>query len=160
MKKILIVLLILALAALGVFAATRYLVNTENAPHTGDNGTQPDQSEKIAVPQGQPTFLWEYDAYETPEIHRTIISLTATYPDGTSRTKVVENIEGSCNELTDPDTNAYEHSTVIMCYYAGFGRYYKVMADDQGYTVERKEFEEASPDYNPPQEEYRSIMRF
>ena len=158
MKKILITLLVLGAA--GLIAASHF-ARTVDAPNIeSENTAQTESAESTPTPQGPPTFSWEYEPYETPYIPHTIISLTATYPDGTRVTKVIEDIEGGCNVFTEPDADVYENSTMIMCYYAGFGRYYKVIANGQGYSVERKEFEEASPDYNPPQPGYQSIVTF
>ncbi len=49
---------------------------------------------------------------------------------------------------------------MIICYYAGLGRYYKVVEDRDGYAVQRRVFEEASPDYDPPPQAYETVVRF
>ena len=110
--------------------------------------------------KGEPEFSWSYEAFEEDMIPKTHISLTATYEDGTKRRQMIDTIEGDCNEYVEPDSDVYARSTMIICYYAGFGRYYKVVEADGRYAVERKEFEEASPDYEPPVQEFEVIARF
>lgn len=110
--------------------------------------------------RGTPTFTWSYESFESEMIPRTTVSLTARYEDGTVETKPVETIEGNCNEYTEPDADVYSKSTMIICYYAGFGRYYKVVEKNGEYQVLRKEFEEASPDYEPPIANYEVLVSF
>lgn len=112
------------------------------------------------IPQGKPTFTWSYTSFEKNEIPRTTISLTAHYPTMATTTKVVDTIEGGCNEYTERDIDVYPESQMIICYYAGFGRYYKVVENGNVYEVKRKEFEEASPDYNPPIAPFTTIVTF
>lgn len=108
----------------------------------------------------QPTFTWSFRKTPRGDIAMTEITLTATYPDGAKIAKIIETIEGGCNEYSSPDKDVYAKSKMIMCYYAGIGRYYKVVKDNTGYAVMRKEFEEASPDYNPPVQEFKEVNRF
>ena len=108
-----------------------------------------------------PTFEWQYtDATAGGEIMKTTITLLARYPNGVEVTKMIDTIEGGCNEYVNPDKDVYQKSTEIICYYAGFGRYYKVVEGDKEYLVKRKEFEEASPDYNPPIQDFVTIEKF
>lgn len=112
------------------------------------------------APVGKPTFTWSYRSSEKSGIPQTEVILSATYENGMSETHTIDQIEGSCNEYEPKDANAYERSTMIICYYAGLGRYYKVVEGTGGYTAERKVFEEASPDYDPPQQEYEVVSQF
>lgn len=112
------------------------------------------------VPRGKPTFEWSYKPFEKEGIPYTAISLTAKYENGTSDTKQVDEIDGGCNTYEGQDTDVYAGSTVIICYYAGFGRYYKVVESEGKYEVKRKEFEEASPEYDPPVLPYETITTF
>lgn len=114
----------------------------------------------VQAPKGAPAFAWTYREFEQEEIPRTAISLEATYPDGTTLTKEIDTIEGGCNEYPEPDADVYPASTEIICYYAGFGRYYKVVEGEGGFLVQRKEFEEAAPDYDPPVQEFATLVRF
>lgn len=109
---------------------------------------------------GIPTFTWSYKSSTIGDIPQTEISLTAKYEDGNSVTKVIDTVEGNCNEYEDADADTYERSSMIICYYAGLGRYFKVVADGAGYTVLRKIFEEASPEYDPPTHQYEAIASF
>ncbi len=106
------------------------------------------------------TFEWVYTTYTKDEIPRTDISIKATYEDGTTETKKVDTIQGSCNKYTERDADVYPSSQMIICYYAGLGRYYKVVKNENIYRVQRKEFEESSPDYSPPQQTFQTIIQF
>jgi hypothetical protein len=109
--------------------------------------------------QGKPTFSWKYATDESGEIPQTTISLIASYP-ARGATKVIDTIEGTCNAYVSPDADVYAQSEMIICYYAGFGRYYKVVEKNGIYQVQRREFEEASPDYNPPVASFETIATF
>lgn len=153
------ILIVLAIAIIGFIIiravdspSTTTLTPTEIEPVV-------DQTPQVA-PEGDPTFTWSYVPSEKNEIPQSTISLTATYPNGAKHTKEVETIEGGCNEHPDPDKDVYKQSQMIICYYAGFGRYYKVIKAPTGYAVQRKEFEEASPDYNPPKQEFKTVATF
>lgn len=152
MKIIFITVLVLLILGTSTYALVQYREDVKGGPDT--------VLENAVVPEGEPIFLWEYSAYEIEGILHTRISLTASYPSGAAITKTIDDIEGGCNEYSELDEDVYRHSTMIICYYAGLGRYYKVIADGDGYVVQRKEFEEASPDYSPPQQEYQDIATF
>lgn len=113
-----------------------------------------------AAPEGNPAFEWSYRAFQREEIPYSVISLSAQYPNGVRQVKEIETVEGSCNEYPEPDADVYPKSTQIICYYAGLGRYFKVIEKGGEYLVQRKEFEEASPEYNPPVQEFETIVRF
>lgn len=105
------------------------------------------------------TFEWLYSPFEKNDMPWVKISLSAKYDDGTSETKLIDTIEGSCVDYDKRDADVYPASTMIMCYYAGFGRYYKVVKKESGYEVQRKEFEEASPEYSPPVQDFQTIIK-
>ena len=109
---------------------------------------------------GTATFSWSYRTFEEESILYTELSLMAVYEDGTSEKKIIDTVEGSCNSYEDADSDIYERSTMVICYYAGLGHYFKVVAGGNGYEVQRRIFEEASPDYDPPQEPYVTVGRF
>ncbi len=111
------------------------------------------------TPAGNPTFAWEYSPFEKGEFPYNKVSLSATYPDGTVVKKDVGEVQGGCENYPDPDADVYD-STMIMCYYAGFGEYFKVVKAGDVYEVRHKEFEEGSPDYNPPVMEYETVATF
>lgn len=132
--------------------------------HRADAPVPPvtEQTPTPVIPVGEPVFAWSYKAVPgNEEIPRTMVSLTATYPDGNKITKEIETVQGeSCNAYPEPDKDVYTKSEMIICYYAGLGHYYKVVEANGKYLVKRKMFEEASPDYNPPQAEFETLAEF
>lgn len=126
--------------------------------------------ESEAILRGEPagaalrakqTFAWSFRSFEIDGIPRTAISLTARDIAGASSvTKDIDEIEGGCNDYPEPDADLYQYSTMIICYYAGLGRYYKVVESGTGFAVMRLVFEEAGPDYDPPIQQYEVIERF
>ncbi len=112
----------------------------------------------VPAPQGAPTMTWLYVPIEGETPH-TALSLKATYPSGTVTVLEVETIEGSCNDFEDRDADVYANSQMIICYYAGLGRYYKVVENDTAYLVQRRVFEEGTPDYMPPREEFETVAQ-
>lgn len=114
------------------------------------------------VPTGEPVFTWSYKSTgENGEIPRALVSLTANYSDGNIVTKEIETVQGGdCSAYPEPDKDIYPKSEMIICYYAGFGEYFKVVEADGKYLVKRREFGEASPDYNPPQAEFEVLAEF
>ncbi|MFZ2555594.1 MAG: hypothetical protein WAZ27_01850 [Minisyncoccia bacterium] len=131
----------------GIFTITRMI---DPAPAGG-----------LQADLGRPYFKWTYSAFEAAEIPQTRVGLVATYPNGSTRTKEIDVIEGNCNAYASPDADVYMNSEMIICYYAGFGRYYKVVdIGSDVFEVQRREFEEASPDYNPPVADFETIAEF
>lgn len=111
--------------------------------------------------QGEPTFSWQYATDENGEIPQTKISLSAAYPDGSSVTKAIDTVDGTCDAYPTPDENIYAKSEQIICYYAGLGHYFKVVAEEDGtYAIRKRTFEEASPDYDPPVTGFETIVVF
>ncbi len=153
MKKILIYILISGV----VVGCVWFFINNNNKEISDDRHlvppTEPDKTNA--------RFEWSYEAKgEKDGIPHTIVSLLARYTDGTTEKKQIDEIEGGCNEYVTPDKDVYSGSKMIICYYAGFGRYYKIVQSGVNYLVERKEFEEASPEYNPPIEDFQTIAQF
>lgn len=152
-----IILGLLILCVLGV-AVLGFTIRTL------EQGSRASSLENIPVassPQGAPVFTWEYKTSEDIDgIPQTEITLAAWYPGGMILRKGVDTIEGTCNEYPEPDVDVYGSSTMIICYYAGHGRYYKVVESNGAYLVQRKVFEEASPDYDPPVAAYETVVRF
>lgn len=147
MKKFIITIIILVVSSVVIYTAFPYF----------KKGIETDTT---IVPFGEPTFEWVYASFESGEIPRTKISLTATYPNGAIVTKEIDTIEGGCNAYPEPDKDVYVKSEMIICYYAGFGRYYKIISTNGEYLVKRKEFEEATDDYNPPKQDFATIEKF
>lgn len=115
--------------------------------------------QETTKPVGNPTFSWEYKAAERNDFPYSMVSLSATYPDGTIVRKELREVQGGCNDYSDPDKDVYK-GKMIMCYFAGFGEYFKVVKTENGYEVRHKEFTEASPDYEAPEMEYETIAVF
>lgn len=113
-----------------------------------------------APASSNPEFSWSYESFEKDEIPQTTIKLTANYSDGTNETKTIDTIAGDCNDYGMIDEDVYEQSMMIVCYYAGLGHYFKVIESNGEYLVQRKVFEEASPDYDPPVQEFETVERF
>ncbi len=110
-----------------------------------------------------PVFTWRYEYDDTLNPDggpQTNIFLDAKYADGSAKTKFIALFPGSCNDYANPDQNIYANSSMIMCYYAGFGQYYKVISSEGKYLVQRKEFDEGGPDYTPPVQEFETIAEF
>jgi len=145
MKKILLIVIgaILVLVA-GFFALNDYIY-------------QEKQGEDVA---GEPTFEWKYRTLSGEEIPRTVISLVGEYTDGTVQEEEIDTIAGDCNVYLESDADMYAKSEMIICYYAGLGHYYKVVESTEEYLVQRRVFEEASPDYTPPVESFETVARF
>lgn len=119
-----------------------------------------DEDKATPSTSNEPAFAWEYTFLAEDDLQATVISLTATYPNKEKVTKRVDLIEAKCDEYASPDADVYAKSTMILCYSAGLGHYYKVVSSTTGYAVMRKRFEEAGPDYNPPQLPYETVVRF
>lgn len=151
-------LLIIAVAVVFVAAAIAIVVFEPFSQKTlVENG---DAVAQTAGNRGTATFTWTYLGLEQDSIPYTSIRATASYEDGTSDTRIIDTVEGSCNAYEEADTDTYARSTMVICYYAGLGRYYKIIEDENGYLVQRRIFEEASPEYDPPQQPYETVERF
>lgn len=149
MKKILILLAIIALLIVVVLQTRTPVPPAPTPVNTTDT-----------IPSGMPTFTWQYSPLLDPDFPKTRITLTATYPNGTTTSKDIDTPDGSCNEYSEPDVDVYDQSTMIICYAAGLGHYYKVVEKGGAYLVMRKTFEEGSPEYNPPQQQFQTIATF
>ena len=121
-------------------------------------------TEVIPKQNDQPsTFTWRYEKATTLNldgIPNTDIFLEMTYPNGEVRRMLIDTTPGSCNDLPDTDADSVPNSTTIQCYSAGLGYRYKVTKGEHSYIVQRKTFEEALPDNNPPAYEYEVIREF
>jgi len=155
MKKILIIVVVgLAILVGGFYALNSYIYNEKQQPN--DEMPQEDSSVNLGIP----TFEWAYRTYTEDEIPRSEISLIARYENEIVREKVIDTIQGDCNVYAEPDPDIYEGSEMIICYYAGLGHYFKVVETDDAYVVQRKVFEEATPDYSPAPEPFEAVARF
>lgn len=137
-----------------------YALSTHDVVVEDTSNTATTTERVIATPEGAPIFEWSYESSTEDEIPRTTISLTAIYPDGERESKKIQTIEGGCNEYVSPDSDVYENSSMIICYYAGLGHYFKVVEAGGKFNVQERIFEEASPDYSPPVTGYETIATF
>lgn len=105
------------------------------------------------------SFAWLYeDSSEVDALFpKADVSLIISREDGTKDEQKIATVEGSCNEMP-VETPLALNSKQLLCYYAGFGYQFRVISTDTGYEVQQRELEEASPDYNPPIAEFKTIM--
>ncbi len=110
-----------------------------------------------------PAFAWTFADSASLNLDgnpQTDVFLTATHADGTVETKQVDTVPGGCSVLPDLEEGSIEGAPAAQCYYAGLGQRYRIVEGDREYAVERKVFEEASPEHEPPQEEYERVASF
>lgn len=158
MKKILIGILLFGLGMVSGYLGYTYFFSKDkiNLPDSG----YLTEGETNNEYKGEPVFEWSYKSFEDEEIPRSTIYLRALYEDGSEVTKEIDTIQGGCNDYTETDADVYAGSSMIICYYAGLGNYYKVVNVGDEYQVQRRTFEEAGPDYNPPVQTFETIVRF
>lgn len=148
MKKLYIFILILILATLGFFVLNSYIYNEKQVEN------------KTLESNQTPIFIWEFeeaDSLNLDGIPQTNIFLKATYSNGAVERKLIKTSDTSCNELPDGEEDNVPGSTSIQCYGAGLGYRLKVTKGTESYLVLQKKFEEGSPDYTPPNQEYKFI---
>ncbi len=108
-------------------------------------------------------FSWEFQEASSlnPDGNsQTEIYLKVLREGGEVERKMIDTVNGSCNDLPEADNDVVDNSTQIQCYYAGAGERFKIVKNGEVYQVKRQIFEEGSPDYNPPIEEYKEFMEF
>ncbi len=134
MKKMLVLLVLIGLGVGGYYYADTngWLTRAPQKPNPAE--------------RGMAQFGWSYRSVVENEIPYTDVSLIATYENGESKVKNLGKVEGSCNDYMTPDSDSYEKSQMIICYGAGIGSYFKVVATGSEYAVQRKVFEEALPE--------------
>lgn len=147
-------LVFILLILIGV-AAFLYMTYVSDAPerHTVE-----------PVTQGEPTaassFVWRFeeaDSLNPDGMPETEICLDVTYTDGSVVTELVDTTHASCNALPDTDADSVPGTSNIQCYGAGLGYRFKITRGEESYLVQRKMFEEASPEYEPPVQEYETV---
>jgi hypothetical protein len=151
----------MSLASIAVLVVLFYILNSFIYKQKQGTGVVVEPNSPSIV--GEPTFVWKYenDATQNPDgFPQTVVSVVATYPNGASETKKIDTVDGSCNDLPDAEADSVPGTTAVQCYYAGFGYRFKITQGPASYLVQRKEFEEASPDYNPPVAEYEVVAEF
>lgn len=110
-----------------------------------------------------PAFAWSFeqdDSLNADGLPQTNVYLTAKYADRRSVSKLVATAPGSCNELPDFKGVKLASTKAIQCYAAGYGDIFKIVKGDSSYLIQRKEFEEGSPEYNPPVQPFKTVAEF
>ncbi len=104
------------------------------------------------------SFTWLHEVVElNADYPKSEVRLLINRSDGTQELKQIATVDGSCAEMPVETTLAL-NSEQLLCYYAGFGYQYRVIAIGDSFVVQQREIEEASPDYNPPIAEFVTIM--
>ena len=119
-----------------------------------------DKTETMGTKSEAVSFTWKYEKAESLNLDgmpNTNVFLTTRYANGKWETILIDTTAGSCNDLPDREVDSALDSTVSQCYAAGLGFTFKVTKGEESYLVMRKEFEEGSPDYTPPKQEYKVI---
>lgn len=110
-----------------------------------------------------PVFVWKYEKANTLNLDglpKTNVFLEATYSNGVVERKLIATTDGGCNDLPESDKDSVPTSTDAQCYAAGLGYHFKVTKGSLSYLVQKKRFEEASPDYTPPVSVYEVVGEF
>lgn len=108
-------------------------------------------------------FNWRFESADTLNGDgnpNTNVFLDAKYSDGEVVSKLVQVSHASCNELPENDLDTLAGTKNVQCYGAGFGFTFKIVKGENSYEVMKKEFEEGSPDYNPPVQKYEAVDEF
>lgn len=119
-----------------------------------------DVPDNDADPTRSVTFSWSYeeaDSLNPDGMPETDIYLEAVYGDGARERVMIDTVPSSCNALPDADSDSLPGSTTVQCYGAGLGYRYKVTRGEDAYLVQRQEFEEATPEYEPVPQNYEVI---
>lgn len=149
----------------GIFAVGMYvgMVSERNALERLDatRQPQPNVDQAITEPAAVPNvvgFNWSFRPIDTtPEYPQTKVSVIVLRADGTEQETFLSNVDGTCNQMP-VETVLALGSKQILCYFAGFGYQFRVIAARDGYEVQRKEIEEGSPEYTPPVAEFETVM--
>jgi hypothetical protein len=154
-----IVFAVLFVLGLGFLAYKAYVPHAE-APAPAGIGTSTQQDAAIAAP---PAFVWQYEEADSrngdgnPE---TDVFLEARYRDGSVERKLIDTTHASCAAVPEIEVDSLRGTTNIQCYGAGLGYRFKITKGADAYLVQRQEFEEGSPEYEPPVQAYEVVARF
>ncbi len=149
-----LIFVLLVIVGGGIFAYQAYLSRIEPS-----KAVTPVENES----EEPPVFTWKFEEASTLNLDglpETRIFLQAQYSNEEIINKLIATVPGSCNELPDADKDSVPGSATVQCYAAGIGDLFKITKGEKSYRVEHKIFEEASPDYNPPSQEYEVITEF
>lgn len=126
------------------------------------------ESDEALVPSKEagatePIFSWEFEEADSLNLDgqpETNVILTITHEGKVPQRKLVETSQSGCNELPDPEEGSVPGTTAVLCYGAGLGYMFKITQSTEAYLIERKMFEEGSPDHTPLSQEYEVIHEF
>ena len=121
------------------------------------------QGEEATVNKEAVAYDWRFAEADTLNLDgnpNTNIFLEITYNNGEIEEKLIDTTHGGCNEIPDTGEDTALNSKMIQCYAAGLGHQYKITEGSESYMVERKTFEEAIPDSEPPAYEYEVVAEF
>ncbi|HEY0979982.1 MAG TPA: hypothetical protein VGE18_01075 [Candidatus Paceibacterota bacterium] len=151
-----IVLSALLIIGAGILA---YSTFTPAAPSVEEEPVQTQEEAR----KGPATFAWKFEKADTDNLDglpNTNVFVEATYADGAIVQKLVDTTPGSCNATPEKEKDSAPGTARIVCYAAGLGYYFKIVKGESSYVVMRKMFEEGSPEYEPPEQEYEAIAEF
>lgn len=151
-KNFLILILGIGVLVGGFYALNDYIYNEKR----GENPIS-------VVSTELPTFTWRFEQAETLNGDgnpNTNVFVDAKYSDREVESRLIQVSHGSCNELPDVETDSVQGTTNVQCYGAGLGFVFKITKGENFYLVMKKEFDEGSPDYNPPEQEYKQVAEF
>lgn len=149
-----IVFSLLLAIGLGVYLFSVYFPDALG----GGSSTQENPESNVSV-----VFTWKYeddDALNPDGVPQTNVILEAVYPEGAVERKQIDTVPSSCSDLPELEDGSVLHATSIQCYGAGLGSRYKVTKGETAYLIQRKIFEEATPDYSPPPQAYEVVAEF
>jgi hypothetical protein len=107
--------------------------------------------------KGVPSLTWALYTSADPNDPVTSIDVRLRRADGSSVSTIVASVNAYCNE-EDPTADLALDSTQLLCYYAGLGHEFRIIDRNGSYVVQKREFEEASPDYNPPVTGFEDVV--
>ena len=163
-SQLLAIVLGIGIFGLGVYVGSKVFkektssikVSHEVSVTPETNETNP--SEQIALQTKVVSLQWRHEVVQnTTEYPQTLVTLMVRREGKVVEFKDIATVDGSCN-LMPTETLLALDSEQLLCYYAGFGYQYRVIDDGVNYMVQQKEIEEASPDYNPPIAEFKTIL--
>lgn len=155
-----IILLVIVGIIAGFYALNNYIYNEKQADDVVVDSDQITVDTDVST--RAPVFVWKFeeaDSLNLDGIPETNVIIEATYSGGNVETKLIDTTPGGCNALPDSRDNI-SGAESIQCYSAGLGYHFRITKGDNSYTVERKTFEEALPDYEPPVYTYEVIAEF
>lgn len=156
---IIIIILVILIGIIGYLQKDKELP-AENLTPQSTNTDNNDNNNESKTP---PTFTWRYeeaDSFNPDGNHNTNVFLDAQYSLDVTESKLIETSPGSCNALPEKDADTFAGTKNIQCYYAGLGYVFKIVKGENSYLVQKKTFEEGTPQYNPPKQEFKTVAEF